>query len=118
MTDRELELLINEVEKNELIKAPKNMKEEVFATIRAKRHKAKVVELVSYRAKVVVGMAAAIGMLIIMPFKDISESRIHEINDSIKIKKSSYERQLKKDDLKDAKNEFVESILNRFEMLF
>ena len=37
MTDRELGVLINEVEKNELIKAPKNMKEEVFVTIRAKK---------------------------------------------------------------------------------
>lgn len=66
-TEEELARLIEEVEERELIHAPGHLKENVFLQIDRQRRTAKKRQLFSYRAKVLVGMAAALTVLFLVP---------------------------------------------------
>ena len=66
-TDEELIRLIEQVEEQELIHAPGHLKENVFLQIDRQRRTAKRRQLFSYRAKVLVGMAAALTVLFLVP---------------------------------------------------
>ncbi len=66
-SDEELAWLIGQVEKQALIHAPAHLKNSVFSQIDAERHKAKRRQIFSYRAKVLVGMAAALAVLFLTP---------------------------------------------------
>lgn len=66
-TDEELTRLIEQVEERELIHAPGHLKENVFLQIDRQRRTAKKRQLFSYRAKVLVGMAAALTVLFLVP---------------------------------------------------
>ena len=66
-TDEELARLIEQVEERELIHAPGHLKENVILQIDRQRRTAKKRQLFSYRAKVLVGMAAALTVLFLVP---------------------------------------------------
>lgn len=66
-SDEELARMIHEVEGRALIHAPVHLKENVFSQIDAQRQRKKRRQLFSYRAKVLVGMAAALAVLFLVP---------------------------------------------------
>ena len=66
-TEEELARLIEQVEERELIHAPGHLKENVFLQLDRQRRMAKKRQLFSYRAKVLVGMAAALTVLFLVP---------------------------------------------------
>ncbi len=66
-TDEELLRLIGQVEERSLIHAPGHLKDRVFFQIDEERRKRKKRQLFSYRAKVLVGMAAALAVLFLVP---------------------------------------------------
>ena len=67
ITDEELARLVEQVEERELIHAPGHLKENVFLQLDRQRRTAKKRQLFSYRAKVLVGMAAALTVLFLVP---------------------------------------------------
>lgn len=67
LTDEELARLIQNVEEREMLSAPGHLKESVFFQIDAERMRRKRQALFSYRAKVLIGMAAALAVLFLVP---------------------------------------------------
>lgn len=67
LTEEELARLIEQVEGREMLHAPAHVKENVFRQIRRQRQRAQKLQLFSYRAKVLVGMAAALTVLFLVP---------------------------------------------------
>lgn len=67
MTEEALMELIKQVEAEEMLHAPKQLKENIFAELRRERRAAKKRQVFAYRAKVLVAMAAALAVLIFMP---------------------------------------------------
>lgn len=70
LTDEELERLVGTVEERELLHAPGHLKGNVFSRIDAERRQKRQRALFSYRAKVLVGMAAALTVLFLVPVGD------------------------------------------------
>lgn len=66
-TDEELLRLIGQVEERALIHAPGHLKDRIFLQLDEERQKRKKWQLFSYRAKVLVGMAAALAVLFLVP---------------------------------------------------
>ncbi len=69
-SDEELMRLISQVEEKALIHAPGGMKEEIFFQLGAQKRKRQKRQIFSYRAKVLVGMAAALAVLFLVPVND------------------------------------------------
>lgn len=67
LSDEALDKLIAQVEKEEMLHAPKYLKDDIMAQIGHKKRSAKNRQLFVYRAKVLVAMAAALTILILMP---------------------------------------------------
>lgn len=67
MTEEALMELIRQVEAEEMLHAPKQLKGNIFAELRRERRAAKKRQVFAYRAKVLVAMAAALAVLIFMP---------------------------------------------------
>lgn len=67
LSEEELNELIGRVEEQEMLRAPAHLKDNVMAQIRRERRNAKQRQIFSYRAKVLVAMAAALTILILMP---------------------------------------------------
>lgn len=67
MSEEALMELIRQVEAEEMLHAPRQLKENVFTQIRRERQAAKKRSVFAYRAKVLVAMAAALAVLIFMP---------------------------------------------------
>ena len=67
LSEEELTRLIEQVEEREMLHAPVHLKENVFTQIRKQRQTAQKLQLFSYRAKVLVGMAAALTVLFLVP---------------------------------------------------
>lgn len=67
MTEETLMELIRQVEAEEMLHAPKQLKGNIFAELRRERRAAKKRQVFAYRAKVLVAMAAALAVLIFMP---------------------------------------------------
>lgn len=67
LTDEALMELIRQVEAEEMLHAPRQLKENIFDSLRRERHAAKKRQMFAYRAKVLVAMAAALAVLIFMP---------------------------------------------------
>ena len=78
LSDEELNELIGHVEAQEMLHAPAHLKDNVIAQIRRERRNAKRRQIFSYRAKVLVAMAAALTILILMP-DDGTESVINTV---------------------------------------
>ncbi len=66
-TEEELARLIDQVEDRALIHAPGHLKDGIFFQLDEERQKRKQRQLFSYRAKVLVGMAAALAVLFLVP---------------------------------------------------
>lgn len=71
-SEEELNELIKQVETQEMLRAPVHLKSNIIGQIRRERRSAKKRQMFSYRAKVLVAMAAALTLLILMP-DDITE---------------------------------------------
>lgn len=67
LTEEELMRLIETVEERELLHAPGHLKENICSHIRAGKQKERKRALFAYRAKVLVGMAAALAVLFLVP---------------------------------------------------
>lgn len=67
LSDEALEKLIAQVEKEEMISAPRHLKSDIMAQIGHRKRSVKNRQLFVYRAKVLVAMAAALTLLILMP---------------------------------------------------
>ncbi len=59
--------LIRQVETEEMLHAPRQLKENIFNSLQRERRTAKKRQIFVYRAKVLVAMAAALTVLIFMP---------------------------------------------------
>lgn len=68
-TDEELLRLIEQVEERELIHAPGHLKEDVFQRIDRQKERERNRRLISYRVKVLAGMAAALTVLLLLPIE-------------------------------------------------
>lgn len=66
-TEEELLQFIGKVEERELIHAPGHLKEDVFRRIERQREQERNRRLISYRVKVLAGMAAALTVLLLIP---------------------------------------------------
>ncbi len=73
ISDEALMELIKQVEAQEMLHAPRQLKANVFDQLRHERRAAKKRQVFAYRAKVLVAMAAALAVLIFMP-NDRAES--------------------------------------------
>lgn len=67
VSDEELMRLISQVEEKALIHAPGGLKDEIFFQIGAQKQRRQKRQMFSYRAKVLVGMAAALAVLFLVP---------------------------------------------------
>ena len=67
LSEEELNALIGQVESQEMLHAPVHLKGNVMAQVRREKQNAKRRQIFSYRAKVLVAMAAALTILILMP---------------------------------------------------
>ncbi len=67
MSEETLMELISQVEAEEMLHAPRQLKENIFTQIGRERQAAKKRRVFAYRAKVFVAMAAAMAVLIFMP---------------------------------------------------
>lgn len=67
LTEEELMRLIETVEERELLHAPGHLRGNIFSHIQEGKRKERQRALFSYRAKVLVGMAAALAVLFLMP---------------------------------------------------
>lgn len=67
MTEEALMELIRQVEAEEMLHAPKQLKGNIFAELQRESLVAKKRQVFTYRAKVLVAMAAALAVLIFMP---------------------------------------------------
>lgn len=67
LTEEELMRLIETVEERDLLHAPGHLKGNIFSHIQEGKRKERQRALFSYRAKVLVGMAAALAVLFLMP---------------------------------------------------
>lgn len=67
VSDEELMRLISQVEEKALIHAPGGLKDEIFFQIGAQKQRRQKRQMFSYRAKVLVGMAAALAVLLLVP---------------------------------------------------
>ena len=59
--------LIGQVEREEMLRAPAHLKENVLTQIRKERRAGRKRQIFAYRAKVLIAMAAALTVLILMP---------------------------------------------------
>lgn len=115
LTDEELMKLIDDVENDGMISAPVHLKENVISEIRRQRQHAKTVNLIAYRAKVVIGMAAAVGVFCIMPFKmpTPSERAIR----TIEYREDRFQDMTERKASKEKRAEFVEKIIEKIDFI-
>ncbi|MBD5477375.1 MAG: hypothetical protein HDR17_15585 [Lachnospiraceae bacterium] len=101
LSDEALAELIGQVEAEEMIHAPRQLKGNIFAQIRRERRAAKKRQVFAYRVKVLAAMAAALAVLFLMP-NDLSESidraPVEHRTENEDIEKMAAERQKDKED--------------------
>ena len=66
-SDEELMKMIGEVENGEMLQAPVHLKNEVLTHIRTEKQRSRKRQVFTYRAQVLIAMAAAIFLLVLMP---------------------------------------------------
>ncbi|MBO5473011.1 MAG: hypothetical protein J6A08_04395 [Lachnospiraceae bacterium] len=77
LSNEELLELIKQVEAEEMVRAPVHLKANVMARIRTHRQAVKKRQLFTYRAQVLIAMAAALTVLILMPGGGNHIEKIH-----------------------------------------
>lgn len=114
-SDEELERLISQLEKQELY-APKHMKEQILSQAFPKQtveifpesgSRSRTVQTITYRLKIIAGMAAALVMVMIIPL--INDSRRDEADQQI-----IYSQQLRREQQSDnsEKNIYINEIFS------
>lgn len=76
LTEEELMRLIETVEERELLHAPGHLKGNIFSHIQAGKRRERERALFSYRAKVLVGMAAALAVLFLVPVDGVEKPQL------------------------------------------
>ena len=102
-SEEELARLIEQVEEHQMLHAPAHLKENVLCQVRKQRRTAQKLQLFSYRAKVLTGMAAALAVLFLVPVGEretnpVSDSNTKQVSwqeDVDEIQKEALERQEK-----------------------
>lgn len=79
LTDEALLRLIGQVEEQALIHAPAHLKDTIFMQLDEERQRRKKRQLFSYRAKVLVGMAAALAVLFLVPVEKTGAADIPQM---------------------------------------
>lgn len=100
MSDEALMELIRQVESEEMLHAPRQLKENIFTQLRKEKRAVKKRQVFTYRAKVLAAMAAALTVLIFMP-NDRTESvqKAHvQQEESGSLEEIAQERQKNRDD--------------------
>ena len=95
LSDEELYELVGHIEEKEMLHAPAHLKENVIAQIRRKRRNAGKRQVFVYRSKVLVAMAAALAVLILMPYDhaDIGDGIFIEQREDKILEQMDLERQ-------------------------
>lgn len=76
LNEEELASLIKQVEEREMLHAPVHLKENVLLQVRKQRQRTQKIQLFSYRAKVLAGMAAALTVLFLVPVGERETDRL------------------------------------------
>ena len=99
LTEEELARLIAEVEERELLHAPGHLKGNIFSQIQAGKRRDRERALFSYRAKVLVGMAAALAVLFLVPVDGTGTSRMPQsgISGSVYDEEAQYDDEWERD---------------------
>lgn len=93
--------LIEKVEREEMLRAPVHLKENVLAQIRKERRTGKKRQIFAYRAKVLIAMAAALTVLILMPAEsgtDVRQAFLPKQPGAVSMEQAALERQKNIDD--------------------
>lgn len=98
MTEEALMELIRQVETEEMLHAPGNLKANVFEQLRRERHTAKKRQIFTYRAKVLTAMAAALAVLIFMPSDRAEKVSEVSVQQQTELEQMAQRRQQSKDD--------------------
>lgn len=101
MTEEALMELIRQVEAEEMLHAPKQLKENVFAKLRRERRTAKKRQIFAYRAKVLIAMAAALAVLIFMPSdraESVQKVSVQQQKESESFEQMAQQREKNRDD--------------------
>ena len=101
MTDEALMELIRQVEAEEMLHAPKQLKENIFEQLRRERRATKKRQVFAYRAKVLVAMAAALAVLIFMPddrAESVQKVSVQQQTEAESLEQIAQRRQQDRDD--------------------
>lgn len=97
LSEKELARLIEQVEEREMLHAPVHLKDNVFTQIRKQRQAAQRLQLFSYRAKVLAGMAAALTVLFLVP---VAERNTQDLTQSGIFNQISWQEQENVDEIR------------------
>lgn len=101
LSEEALMELIEQVETQEMLRAPVHLKENVLTQIRRERKAAGKRQIFAYRAKVLIAMAAALTVLILMPTGEAEGSGhklLQEQPSTVSMEQTAMERQKNIDD--------------------
>ena len=93
--------LIGQVEREEMLRAPVHLKENVLTQIRKERSAGRKRQVFAYRAKVMIAMAAALTGLILMPAGSVEDERqtfLSKQTTAVSMEQAAEERQKSIDD--------------------
>lgn len=96
LSEEALFALIEEVENGEMLQAPVHLKENVLAQIRKEQKAGRKRQLFTYRAKVLIAMAAALTVLLLMPMENAEYAGylfMHEQTSAVSMEQAELERQ-------------------------
>ena len=101
LSEKALLELIEQVENEEMLRAPVHLKENVLSQIRKERRAGRKRQVFVYRAKVLIAMAAALAVLILMPIGSGAGGRqtfLPEQTAAVSMEQVAMERQKNIDD--------------------
>lgn len=117
LTDEELMALIEDVEKNSMMSAPKIIKSDVYSEINRLNNRQKSVAIMTYRFKVISGVAAAILIFCVMPFKTTSSLQRAQYASMCRDEEyqSYIDRIEAKEERENEREQFVEKIIDKID---
>lgn len=101
LSEEALMELIEQVETQEMLRAPVHLKENVLTQIRREKKAVRKRQIFAYRAKVLIAMAAALTVLILMPTGEAEGSEhtfLQEQPSTVSMEQTAMERQKNIDD--------------------
>ena len=121
LSDEELLKLIADVEQSSMISAPGYLKSDILSKVEAiekssvtAKKKTKTIDFVTYRLKIAVAMAAAIGIFCVLPYKMPSQTDriIKDREPKSTVVNSKYDRKESKEERKENYMQFLDEITN------